>query len=53
MKESKHKYYTNVVNDATDQKEHYNITNKLVNKVKCKKLPSSTSDIELAEQFSS
>ena len=53
MKESKCKYYTDLVNDAIDQKELYNITNKLVHKVKSKKLPSSTSDIELAEKFTS
>ena len=53
MKGSTCKKYTNLVNNATDQKEIYNITNKLVHKVKSKKVPPSTSNIELAEKFSS
>jgi hypothetical protein len=51
IQESKTEYFSANINDAHDQKELFNLTNKLMHKVKCTKLPTHTSDEELANRF--
>ena len=51
IQESKTEYFSAKINDAHDQKELFNLTNKLMHKVKCTKLPTHTSDEELANRF--
>ena len=53
IKNSKRSYYSDLITNAKDQKELYNITNRLLHKTKCKTLPQCTSDSDLAERFSS
>jgi hypothetical protein len=52
ISEAKRTYLSSAVEAAKDQKVLFSITKKLVHKVKCTKLPSSTSDVILAEKFS-
>jgi hypothetical protein len=52
IKESKGKHFTQLITDAKDQGKLFDITNKLLHKSKCTKLPSSSSNCELAEKFS-
>jgi hypothetical protein len=52
IKESKGKHFTQLITNAKDQGELFDITNKLLHKSKCTKLPSSTSNSDLAEKFS-
>ena len=48
---AKTQYYTGEVNKATNQKELFKTTNKLLYKQKCSTLPTHTSKQDLAEKF--
>ena len=52
IRESKSKHWTEIISEAKDQKELFDVTSKLLHKTKCAKLPSRKSDAELAEKFS-
>ena len=49
MKESKSEHLTSFVHNAKGQKELFQVTNKILYKNKCIKLPSTTSDVEHAD----
>jgi hypothetical protein len=52
IRESKSHHFTALVNNATDQKDLFDLASKLLHKGKCTKLPSSASDSKLADKFS-
>jgi hypothetical protein len=51
IKESKTKHFSDLVNQAKDQKELFSLMNKLMSRGPCKKLPVHTSSKALADKF--